>query len=288
MQNTTPSENAGIKFYSARIFEHCNISKSSQKDFRQSIMRKVSGKNARFENFDFRYVDMEDCYFHGAHFENCDFTGVKMRRCNFRSATFGTCKFDYMNIDETPIDNKQIIKQLPDAPNIAREITQSLRRNSVTLGEIAEVRTLTLLEIKQEQEHLRRAIKGNGDYYQKKYGRWSDQFTLRYRLAKLNLSSVVWGHGERLSNLVISSIVVIGILSAISVSIDIHSSSEISVSEAWKNLRGYFFQNLKDFVGVTSVNSIPQNGLITWIIAFSRIIFTGMFVAVIFRSLSRR
>ena len=99
-----PYEEDGIVYYRPKKFERCSIKSSKTKDFRNADLVSVSGKSGLFDGFDFRYADMQDCYFHEAQFENCNFTGAKIRRCNFRTATFRNCRFEYITIDETPID----------------------------------------------------------------------------------------------------------------------------------------------------------------------------------------
>ena len=139
-----PFKKDGIVYFKTRIFDRCSIIDAETSNFQHAIMTHASGKGATFSKFDFRYAELEDCYFHGATFENCDFTGVKIRRCNFRNATFSVCKFNYLTIEETPIDYRQITTQLPSWPNVAQEILQALRRNAVTLGEMKAVRKITV------------------------------------------------------------------------------------------------------------------------------------------------
>jgi len=248
----------------------------------------VSGKNGTFENFDFRYADMQDCYFHEAHFESCNFTGTKIRRCNFRTATFKNCRFEYITIDETPIDYKMVVQQLPSWPNVAKEILHALRRNAVTLGEVKEVRELTLLAIEQEREHLRRARKKQEAYYNKKYGSLAAQARVRYRSFILWSSKIVWGHGEKLLNLVTTCFVSIAALSAISTGRDIYSDPSISFVAVLEKALAYFKSNVFEVLTI-SPGAIPnQSAFVLVALSILKIVFGGMFVAYIFRAISRR
>ncbi|WP_417480528.1 pentapeptide repeat-containing protein [Maricaulis maris] len=285
---TRPYEHEGIAFFAPKVFERCSIKNSTRKDFKNSELINVSGKGAQFDSFDFRYASLEDCYFHGAHFENCNFTGAKIRRCNFRTATFQNCRFEYITIDETPIDYKQIIKQLPARPNVAQEIIQSLRRNSVTLGEAKEVRQLTLLEVEQEREHLKRARKRQEAYYVKKYGSLSDQLNVRFRSLCLWASSKVWGHGEKLSNLIISCLISVLILSFIAVIAQVHQNPATTVSSAWALLWVHMKANILEVLGASSTEVKNQSVYIIAALSVLKITFGGMFVAYIFRAVSRR
>lgn len=283
-----PYEESGIVYFKPRRYERCSIRNTKIKDFKNSELISASGKGGRFEGVDFRYSDMENCYFHEAHFENCNFTGVKMRRCNFRTATFNNCRFEYITIDETPIDYRQVVKQLPSWPNVAQEILQALRRNAVTLGETKEVRELTLLEVEQEREHLRRARKRQESYYDRKYGSFRDQFRVRLKSLTLWLSGIIWGHGEKLINLVASCFFFVAVLSCFSAARDVYLNPTISfltvVDRAWQ----YFKVNSLEVLGVplTTAQSQPIEVLAT--LYAIKIVFGGMFVVYIFRSISRR
>ncbi|WP_298937441.1 pentapeptide repeat-containing protein [uncultured Ruegeria sp.] len=278
----------GISYFKPRCFESCSIAKSQNKNFQHALLNRASGKGATFSGFDFRYAEMSDCYFHGATFENCNFTGTKIRRCNFRTASFRDCTFDYITIEDTPLDYRQIVKQLPGRPNVAQEILQALRRNAVTLGELKAVRELTLLEVEQEREHLRRASQRQGEYYRKKYGSLSAQLSLRARAFVLWMSSVVWGHGEKVSRLILSCLVCIAVLSFSSVAVDVFRDATLSVPDAGTKLWLYFKNNVLDLLGVSITNAPDQTVWVKASVAILRLVFGGMFVAYIFRSISRR
>lgn len=285
---TRPFEKGGIVYFKTRIFDRCSIIEAETSNFQHAVLTHASGKGATFSEFDFRYAELEDCYFHGATFEKCDFTGAKIRRCNFRNATFSDCKFNYLTIEETPIDYRQITTQLPSWPNVAQEILQALRRNAVTLGEMKAVRKITLLEVEQEREHVRRALRREEAYYVKKYSTNTDKLRLWIRRIVLWLSSMLWGHGEKISRLLISCIASIAILSLVSTVADISNDNSLSFSQIRKDLWGYLAGNSLSVLGVSSTISPPQSIWIEAAVACLRIIFGGMLVAYIFRAISRR
>lgn len=283
-----PATREGIKYFQRHTFEDCNISEATNTDFKHALLNRANGKAAKFSNFDFRYAELTDCYFHGATFEKCDFTGAKVRRCNFRTASFQDCTFDYFTIEDTPLDYKQVVKNLPDRPNVAQEILHALRRNAVTLGEQKAVRYLTLLEVDQEREHLRRAFNGQGGYYRNKYGTVLAKINLKARSFGLWTSAVLWGHGEKVSRLIFSSLICILALSSISVLLDVLRGRDLSAIDAGSQLLSYLRFNLLDLVGATPKNSSGQSTWVGAAVAVSRVVFGGMFVTYLFRSVSRR
>jgi len=287
-QSTKPRVEDGIAYFKIRKFEDCSISNSKMKNFRHALLNRASGKGATFQNFDFRYSELTDCYFHGAQFDKCDFTGAKIRRCNFRTASFQDCTFDYISIEETPLDYRQVVKNLPDRPNVAQEILHALRRNAETQGEQKAVRELTLLEVDQEREHLRRARKGQGAYYRKKYVTISQKLKLRARAIGLWMSSFVWGHGEKVSRLFVTCLVSLIALSLFSVLVDVFRSPDLSVPDASSRLWFYLGGNLMGLLGIDSVDLPTQSVWVSTAVAVMRVVFGGMFVAYIFRAISRR
>ena len=284
----SPHEEDGIVYFKPRVFEQCSISRTKIKDFKHATLNQASGKNAVFINIDFRYAEINDCYFHGATFENCNFTGAKIRRSNFRTASFRSCTFDYITVEATPIDYKQITKQLPSWPNVAQELLQSLRRNAVTLGEMKDVRDLTILEVEQEREHLRRARRLQESYYNEKYGSFSAQLQVWLRSVALWLSSVIWGHGEKVSRLIISCFFCIFAISLLSAIAEVYYNPTISVISFIKFLLGSLQTNSLELLGVSKTPNPDQGLWAQTIVACLRIVFGGMFVAYIFRSISRR
>ncbi|MEJ8563256.1 pentapeptide repeat-containing protein [Yoonia sp. GPGPB17] len=287
-RSKSPKIVEGVAYFTRRIFEDCSISNSTSKDFKHAFLNRASGKGATFSGIDFRYAELTDCYFHGARFENCNFTGAKIRRSNFRTATFENCSFDYLTIEDTPVDYLQVVKNLPDRPNVAQEILHALRRNAVTQGEMKAVRDLTILEVNQEREHLRRAIKGQGEYYRKKYGTFFAKIKLRGRALSLWLGSVLWGHGEKISRLAIACLVSILLLSVFSVGADVLSSPSLTVIEAVSRFVTYTKENFLNLLGALQNPTPSQSVGVDAVIAVLRLIFGGMFVAYIFRTISRR
>ncbi len=158
----------------------------------------VSGKQVTYENVDFSYSVFERGYFHKSVFKNCNFTGVRFFNCNFRTATFESCDFKYSDFQNTIIPADEVFRNLPTYPNVRRDLLQSLRKNSISVGDYEAEKKIILLEIEAKKEHLRNAIKQDSSYYQQKYGTWQKKLKLRWSSATLWFDGFFWGHGEKL------------------------------------------------------------------------------------------
>jgi hypothetical protein len=251
-------------------------------------MNYVSGKGAIFEDCDFSYSVMTDCYFHGARFVNCKFTGSRLFRCNFREAKFEGCDFRYVDANETKISAREVIKNLPDYPNIARDILQVMRRNASSLGDVRDARSLVVGELNQRKEHLRRAIRGQGRYYKTKYGGFWQKVRLVVELTLLKLDSFVWGHGEKIWKMIFPILLLVLTSSIAHAYIwwqqNPGALPEQLISFATNGLFYYFSMFLS--VDVTHVS--PRVLWIEWIVAASRLVAFGMLISSLFRWLSHR
>ena len=200
---------SGIKNFKPKRYSLCDISKSEIYDFKHAHLDYVSGKGAVFRNFDFSYSVMTDCYFHKANFVDCKFIGARFFRCNFRGAEFERCNFMYIDANETRISANQVLNNMPDFPNIGREIAQVMRRNATSLGDVRASRKFMLYELEQRKEHIRRALRGEGQYYKRKYNTLSVKFRLLLEIILLRADSFIWGHGEKVWKLFASAAILV-------------------------------------------------------------------------------
>jgi hypothetical protein len=281
-------KDSGIVQYPEKALSRCDISKSESKNFRHYEMDYVSAKGATFKDFDFSYAVMTDCYFHNARFVNCKFTGSRFFRCNFRQVKFQGCDFRYIDANETKISAEEVIANLPDYPNIAREILQVMRRNANSLGDVKGARRLVIGELDQRKEHLRRAIRGQGEYYKEKYGGFRAKTRLITELILLKLDSFAWGHGEKIWKIIFPILVLILASSMVHAYVWWKENSGALPAQIFSYFSdgiGYYFSL---FLSVDVAPLSPRVLWIEWLIAAIRLIALGMLISSLFRWLSHR
>ena len=105
------------------------------KSHKYSHFTDVSGKAAKFDDYDFSYCIFNRAYFHNSSFSNCKFIGAHFIDCNFRNAKLRNCDFSYSSFNGTKIPTEEIIENLPPWPNVRREFLQILRRNAASVGD---------------------------------------------------------------------------------------------------------------------------------------------------------
>lgn len=284
----TVVENNGIKQHAPASFKNCDISGSTLKSFRHAELVYVSGKEGAFEGFDFSYAVMTDCYFHNATFMNCKFTGSRMYRCNFRGAKFINCDFRYIDMDETRISTEQMLGNMPDFPNIAREIAQVMRRNATSLGDVASSRKFMIFELEQRQEHIRRALRGQGDYYKEKYDTWRKRLRLRWHGLMLKADKFLWGHGEKVWRIFLSIGSLLLFLSIISSAMWVYENPDSSAKAVWETFLATLKYFTSFFLAVDVETTIERSWTIELVLAASRLLFVGVLISALFRWLSHR
>ncbi|MBX9453600.1 MAG: pentapeptide repeat-containing protein [Mesorhizobium sp.] len=276
-----------IATYKPLHLAHTNISKVENSDFRNSVLLYPSGKKAEFRSIDFSYMHMKFGYFHQAVFEDCKFVGSRFEECNFRNATFRNCDFRYAFFKESVIPTDEILENLPAEPNITKELLQNLRKNALSMGDVRSSRTFVLREIEATKEHLRRARRRDGNYYREKYSGFWPQFRVARSRILLAIDNALWGHGEKLWNMIYPILALIVISSAVStyMSHNIENSSLPKVASVFWH---HFLHYISAFLDVPAQHEVERVELLEWLIAISRYVAFGVLVAGIFRRFSHR
>jgi hypothetical protein len=168
-------EQSEVKQYTQRIYQSQKLIHVKGSAFSHAQIIDVSGKKQIFEHVDFSYSIFTRGYFHQAEFKGCNFTGTRFVDCNFRNAVFEDCSFGYCDFSGCRIETDEILKNLPDRPNVRRELLQIMRKNALSMGDVAAGRAFVIAELAAKKEHLRRAWKQDEKYYRKKYGGFQKQ-----------------------------------------------------------------------------------------------------------------
>lgn len=282
------SSNTETNSYSPTVVEFQKLAPIAESSFAHGHLKDVSGKKQKFEKINFSYAVITRGYFHQAEFKNCKFTGTRFLDCNFRNATFEDCDFSYSDFSGCRLETDEVIRNLPDAPNIRQELLQILRKNALSIGDIRSGRVFVIAEIAARKEHLRRAWKQDENYYKKKYGGFRKQLDIAVRRTALWLDGFFWGHGERLWMLAVSTMCLLLLFSLISTLIWMSSFSDPTVSESLSIFGSSLMYYVSLFLDVQTEKASYNIIFIDWIVVIFRYISLGVLVSGIFRWLSHR
>ncbi|WP_434729887.1 pentapeptide repeat-containing protein [Rhizobium binae] len=274
--------------YPLRIYQSQKLVHAKGFAFCHAQLIDVSGKKQVYEEVDFSYSIFTRGYFHQAEFRACNFTGARFVDCNFRNATFADCNFSYSDFTGCRIETDEVLRNLPDQPNVRRELLQILRKNALSMGDVAAGRAFVIAELAAKKEHLRRAWKQEENYYKKKYGGFRNQSLVLAKRIGLWLDGFLWGHGEKLWNLPIAVIAILAVFSAISSATWAFSLSDPSVSQLIIMFKSFMIYYISLFLDAPYRDSLPHIVVLDWIVVIFRYVSLGILVSGLFRWLSHR
>lgn len=260
----------------------------AKKDFTNSILEDVEGKEVVYRECHFSYSIFIRGYFHKAKFEGCKFIGTRFVTTNFRSATFEGCDFSYADFDRCVVPVPQLLANLPTFANVRWELLHNLRANARSLGDTRHESDLVWQEIDTEMEHWRSVSRGQAGYYHK-YSR-TDRVLAGLRHWRLLIERYVWGHGEslvRLSIATLVALVVLGLLNAIGRAGDVGSISIGSMLKLWVD-SFVFIAAL--FVDLPSVNGqdVAGSPITSTLAVVLRYVSIGLAVPVLYKYIAKR
>lgn len=290
-QNTLPvpaDASAEVAAYKPAQMEYVKLTGPGPKTFQHAFLKDVSGKGEEFEDIDFSYCIFTRGYFHQAKFRGCKFTGARFTDCNFRSASFTDCDFRYADFTGTRIETTEILKSLPDEPNIRRELLQILRKNALSLGDVGSSRRFVIAEIAAKRDHLRRAWRRDEKYYRNKYSGFWTHLGVGLKRVGFWADSFFWGHGERLWKIAISASVLLVLAAAVSTVLWARVQTDPTISSVGEEFVRYLTYYFALFLDVPYPRPLSQWFWMDAGIILARYIAFGVLVAGLFRWLSHR
>lgn len=231
-----------------------------------------------FQNVSFRYSFFDSGYLRDCHFDSCDFTGCRFVNTQLPGAKFSGCKFDYATFERTLIDPTILDKECPAHENLKSRFARSLRINFQQLGDADAVNKAMAVELKATETHLKKSWQSNEAYYRSHY-RGLSRLRAFFEWVKFKTLDIIWGNGESLLRLTLSTIFVLLLITA----------RDIYLHGDPYQLRSYppgFFKSIEIFFG-TLVPDDYGKGYLT-LITFVRLVAVGFFLSIIIKRFNRR
>jgi hypothetical protein len=258
--------------------------KIKDEDWKNRHFEDFNAKDTEFRNCDFRYSNFKRAYFRDAKFFNCRFDGALFSDCNFKNASFYKCDLKFVQFRRSLIELDELIASLPAEPNIRREAIQSLRANAVEVGDYSSQSRLILEEIEATKRHYSYALRGYDSYYRKKYYGFLPKLRALAQLSWLQISGIIWGHGEKPARLLLSSLVLLLLLTAV-------NFWSVMPKAGWVEARGGL--KLLEYVVQLFLDMTPETtfrgyAAIDYIVVLMRYVYIGLFISVLYKSISHR
>jgi len=253
-------------------------------DWRNREFTDFNALKTVFENCDFRYSNFKRAYFRDARFINCRFDGARFDDCNFKSANFYGCDLKFAHFHKCLLEVREIVASLPAEPNIRREGLQNLKANAIEVGDHENVSLLVLQEIEATKRHYSYAMRGFDTYYRNKYATFIAKAQAGLKLLWLQVNGLVWGHGEKPWRLLISCLLILTTLGII-------NFWSVMPRVGWQNTQGGI--NVLTYVFRLFLDMSPDEqyrgfALIDYAAVIMRYVYIGLFISVLYKSISHR
>lgn len=242
-------------------------------EFKNLLLIRAVAKNRTFKEIDFSFTIFDSCYFRGCTFDSCNFTGCKFIGCNFRGANFTGCTFEYSVFERTIIGSDILNYNMPERENVALELSRSLKSNYSQLGDIKGYNKAIVSEINLTRDHLYKSWHSNDRYYRKKYASVQRFLQFLYWLS-FKFSDYLWGHGEKMLNLLFAVLWVCVLIGVVHFNIE------------GGKLMDSFIESISIFLGNAKPSNFPI--YILNFVTFIRFVFIALFVSIFVKKLGYR
>lgn len=286
METDSASELPSVPF-----IQRIELPSESVKTFRKKAIKRASYRNRIFNDLNAHSAEFTDCdfsysifhrgYFRDAKFKNCTFVGCQFYDCNFRGSNLYLCDVRYIRFHRCQLDAKSIISALPTEPNIRQDALKNLRANATEVGDFDSQRLLVLEEIKASKDHYRRAVLGAEDYYQKKYPSLPSKLAAGWKLLLLYMSGIVWGHGERPTKIIVSGLILLALLTLINL-------GSVIDNLTWSSFFGIVQYTTSVFFDLSPRTEFKGFLFIDYLLALLRYIYVGLYISVLYKTISHR
>ena len=198
----TKLENKNI---SSQFFDDNEI---KQKEFYHCFFSNVSFKNSQLKDLTFLNCTFFNCYFKEAKMQKCKITGCRFINCNFRKLISPNDEkekniFQYSHFKNCYIEYVFIEKNLPEEPNISKEIIKNLEIETYQLGIYEEYLQYKLKRIELDEKQLWKAYR-RADEWNKGHFTEKESKRAGWKWVYSKLMGVMWGHGEKFLPLFLS------------------------------------------------------------------------------------
>ncbi len=256
------------------VFERCTFSKLS---FTDVILK----------NIQFNHCIFIDCYFNKTTFDLVGFENVSFINCSLNKMKINNTKFFYTEWENTYIKYDEIKTSLPVEHNMRKRLCKVMAKNCLSDGNVEGYKQY-FFESKRagEREYISRILRKD-EYYKKHFNPYdSIKSVVKLGLSKINW--LVWGYGERIINVFISSAFIILLFAIIYL-----FNPEISKLESHKFVSAMYL-SICSFVTMSPASSFEVQStdfIFRYFVALEGLIgvaFMGVFTAALFRNVNSR
>jgi hypothetical protein len=260
-----------------------------QKHFHHCTFANISFKDATLKESEFMDCTFIGCYFRKAKIKNCTFVASKFISCQFPKVSVQSCNFNYAHFEGCIIPYSEMQYNLSPEPNIRLELSANLAHAAETIGLTKEACSYQLDSIKAQESHLWAAVFSTTTWYQEHYKGTSRAVAL-FDLIKSKIDGLIWGHGERwevlLRNFAILTFIVFPVV------LWLLKDGLATPEKTSFNFLEIEWLSISTILSINGLSNIAATSVGTKIVmiteVFLGLVIAGLFISLIFRSISRR
>lgn len=255
--------------------------------FKSCTFSNVSFKSTAFRDCRFTDCIFEACYFRETHFVDSHFSSSRFIDCEFVKPHIMNCDFGYTRYTRTLIPFASLQSSLPGSPNIGRELAHRLAVQATHLGSDGDARAYRLTAIDLREQELWRAFRGSDTYFRSHYPGTLDRIGALLGFAFSKVNGALWGYGEAIGRLVINMLLIVVVifpLVYLALEGQLRRAGGLRSIDAWS-------LSITSFLNSPSGTGVSATGLATVateVETATGLLFFGLFVAYLFRSVTRR
>ncbi len=247
-------------------------------DFSNCEIVRIVAKNKKFTKCNFQNSNMIAAYMRNCVFDDCSFVGSTFKDSNLRGSLFVGCRFDYARFSNTIIDRQILASSMPSTENLQQDFARELRGNFRDISDAEGVNKAIKLELEATLVHHYKAWKSKESYYRRKY-KGRDRFYEFLYWLKFKTFDILWGNGESIFKLCRSIFVFL---------ISVCALDQMIMVEPFENSDVFASLMVAPEIVFNIHHPERYSSHLIAIIAFCGYILISLFVAAIFRKISRR
>jgi hypothetical protein len=254
--------------------------------FAHCTFANVSFLDARLRNCHFSNCVFEGCYFRKTQLTECHFPASRFIDCEFSKPTLFACGFQHTRFHRSVPQFNAIEPSLPGEPNLCRELCDNLAAEASFLGDEREARSYRLRSIREYQEELRHGYRWS-DHYSRTHYPELERVTAFAKLCGSRLNGWLWGHGEYVRRLVLNLFVLAFVIGPVLLYLareHLHARGPIDLGDCYA-------LSMASIVNTPASSGVSASGVglaIVLSLTALGLIFLGLFVTYLFRTVTRR
>lgn len=250
-----------------------------------------------FANVSFKDSTLRNCHFSGCVFEGCYFRRTVIQETHFPATRFIECEFLKPIIADSGFGHSRFVRSvipyqsldgsLPGQASVCEELTAGLAVQAAALGYGRDARDYRLKSIEMKERALWRGFTWADKYAKDHYPTDFQRAAALGRLFLSKVSGALWGYGESIRRLVFNLVLIAGViwpLLLLLVRDHLHKAGGVNIGDCWAlSIASIVNSPLTANVSATGVALV----LVLAETAIGLVLF-GLFVAYVFRSITRR